>query len=65
MEHQRVRPGCIEVELPYGGEQGWLSCTFTEVKARTSTSVSTRRGDRQGRLGAVNLGPFVGVKLNL
>jgi len=28
-------------------------------------AVSTWMGDHQGRLGAVNLGPFVGVELNL
>jgi len=27
------------------------------------TVMDTRMGDRQGRPGAVNLGPFVGVKL--
>jgi len=30
-----------------------------------STSVSTWMVDHQGRLGAVNLGPFVSVDLNL
>jgi len=33
--------------------------------AATSTSVSTRMGDRQGRPSDVNLCPFVGVDLNL
>jgi len=44
-----------------GGNQGQLSGTFNEVKAQYDTWM----GDRQGRLGAVNLGPFVGVDLSL
>jgi len=48
-----------------GGDQGWLNLdgTSTEVKAHR-TSVSTWMGDRHGKPGTVNLGPFVGVDLH-
>jgi len=39
--------------------------TFAEVKARRSRYSTWMLGDHQGRLGAVILGPFVGVDLNL
>jgi len=42
------------------------SDTFTEVKARRPRLVlEWVIGDHQERLGAVNLGPFIGVDLNL
>jgi len=51
--------------MAYGGDQGQLSGTFTEVKQRRPQLVYVWMGDRQGRLSAVNLCPFVGVDLNL
>jgi len=39
----------FELAEAHGGDQGQLSGTFTEVKARTSTSVSTRMDDHRGR----------------
>jgi hypothetical protein len=41
------------------------ACSVTRSLKLTSTSVSTWMGDRQGKLCAVNLYPFVGVDVNL